>query len=59
MTDPHYHEEHVERRPATRRIVTERRRGGTGFGYGGNPVALVVAALLFVLILVLIFGFLL
>ena len=47
----------VERAPVTRRVVTERRTGGYG-GYGANPLALVIAAVLVVFILVLVFGYL-
>lgn len=48
----------VERAPATRRVVTERRTGGYG-GYGMNPVGMVLASVLLVFILVLVFGYLL
>lgn len=50
----------MERRPRTRRVVTERRVGpGPGYGMGANPVALVLAGVLVVFILVLFFGYLL
>ena len=40
----------------TRRVVTERRLSGGGFGMGANPLALVIAAVLVVFILLLVFG---
>ena len=43
--------------PVTRRVVTERRVGGSP--YGGNPAALIMAVVLAVFILVLVFGYLL
>lgn len=46
----------VVERPAERRVVTERRVGGIGYGYGMNPLAWVLAAALVVFILLLVFG---
>ena len=45
----------VVERPVARRVVTERRYGG-GVGYGMNPLAWVLAAVLVVFILLLLFG---
>lgn len=50
--------EDVDPAPVTRRVVTERRVGGSPFG-AGNPMALVMAVVLTVFILVLVFGYLL
>ena len=50
--------EDVDPAPVTRRVVTERRVGGSPFGVG-NPMALVMAVVLTVFILVLVFGYLL
>ena len=47
----------VDPAPVTRRVVTERRVGGSP--YGGNPAALIMAIVLAVFILVLVFGYLL
>jgi hypothetical protein len=41
--------------PVTRRVVTERRTSG-GYGFGPNPLVLLVAAVLVVFMLVLVFG---
>jgi hypothetical protein len=45
----------IERPVAARRVVTQRRVGG-GYGYGVNPLAWVLAAVLVVFILLLLFG---
>ncbi len=56
MTEPHFHEEQVVvgRPTRTRRVVT--RTGPVPFG--ANPAAAVLAALLVIVILVLVFGYL-
>lgn len=51
-------EEYIEDEPVVtrRRVITERHVGGGPVGFGMNPVGLVVALLVVVLLLALLFG---